>query len=516
MLRSTLALSLGLVACASAPPPDAPPASVPASAAARPATEVKIFALSDFHGWLLPRTTRSNPRFYGGIANIAASIRHRDGGTPETALILDNGDMWTGPVESTFLKGEPVVEAYNALGVAAANVANHEFDFGVEILTTRAAEANFPFLGANVVDRTTGKAPPYLVPYTVVERSGVKVGVVGLSFVGTPETTLAKNVAGLGFEPYVPTLRRVVPEVKAAGAEVVVVLLHDIPTAVHAVVRELKGSLPIDLMVAGQDHRQSLEIIEGVPVLNPGPFGASYGKFVVRYDHAAGKVLGVEPEIVNVTGSVAEPPYPPDPALAAVAASARERTASMSDAKLGELARPMPVGNFASSPMGQLIVDAWLSSLADEADIAMLNHGAIRQPLPAGPVTLGNITSVMPFENNIYLLELTGAHLKSQLAIDHPVVSGLTWTYREGKEGRTVVSAFDASGQPLDDAKNYRVAVLDFMYTGGDGYTFSALDDSPVDTGLSWRDPVIRKLRAAALRNQPLDPHRGPRAKRIR
>jgi 2',3'-cyclic-nucleotide 2'-phosphodiesterase/3'-nucleotidase len=439
----------------------------------------------------------------------------RASASAEKSLILDNGDMWTGPVESTVLRGEPVVAAYNALGIAAANVANHEFDFGMKVLRSRASEADFPFLGANVSDAASGAQPDFLRPWIVEERNGVKVGVIGLSFRGTPKTTLKKHVEGLTFGDYAETLRREVPKMKAAGAEVIAVLLHDVPAVGHALVREVGAALGIHLVVAGQDHRKSEEVIDGVPVVNPGPFGASYARFDVTVDPESRAVRAVEPTIVDVAGRLEAPPHPPVAELAAIAEGARARTQALVSEELGRLAKPLPVGSFSRSPLGHFIVDSWLDALGDAIDFAVLNHGAIRQPLPAGAVSLADITSVMPFENNIYIVELTGAELFEQLAIDHPVVAGFTWSYRDGEGGREVASVVDDGGAPLDEEAVYRVAILDFMYTGGDGYTFAAVDGSPVDTGLSWRDPVVRALTAATERMRAIDPNPGARAREL-
>ena len=97
----------------------------------------------------------------------------------------------------------------------------------MEILRTRTKQASFPFLGANLVDAATRAHPDFVKPWTIVERSGVKVGVIGLCFVDTPKTTQAKYVTGLEFHPYAPVLEKFVPELSRAGAEVIVVLFHD-------------------------------------------------------------------------------------------------------------------------------------------------------------------------------------------------------------------------------------------------------------------------------------------------
>ncbi|MCK6552274.1 bifunctional metallophosphatase/5'-nucleotidase [Myxococcota bacterium] len=477
------------------------------------AARIQVFALSDFHGWLHPLEPRAFAKYYGGIANFGGQLRHKEKATPESSLILDNGDMFTGPTESTFLRGEPVIEAYNALGVAAVNIANHEFDFGLEILRARIAEAKFPFLGANIVEAGTNKPVDFAKPYVIVERQGVKVAIIGLAFADTPKTTFAKHVRGLEFQPYAPTLKRVVPEVRAQGAEVVVVLFHDVVDVIEKTMREV-GDLGIQAIVAGQNHRKEQAVVGGTPIVNPGPFGRSYVRFDIEVDRATRKVSSVKHEIVDITGDVGAPAFPPSPELVAIAESARQRV-KQSGEVLGRLAKPLPVGSFADTPLGHFVVDAWLTALPD-VDVAICNHGALRQPLPSGPVTAGDLISVLPFENNLYVVEITGKQLISQLAIDSPIVGGITWTYKEGKDGaRTVVSVVDRVGKPLDPNKKYRVAINDFMYTGGDGFQFRDLDGAPEDTGMSWRQPVIRLLRQNEAGARKTEPQSSARAKHV-
>lgn len=493
---------------APSPAPEAAPAKDPKTAT------VKVVALSDFHGWLSPLEPNNYSRYFGGIANLAGSLEHRDAVTADNAIIVDNGDMWTGPTESTLLRGESVVEAYNALGVTAANIANHEFDFGKEILRARAAEAKFPFLGANVVRAGTSEHPDFLKPYVIVERDGVKIGVIGLSYVGTPQTTLAKHVADLEFKPYAETLRAVVPKVKAEGAEVIVVLLHDEVKAA-AKVFEDNPDLGVHIVISGQNHRKERTEVAGVPIVNPGPFGRSYVRFDVKVDRESRAVKSVEHEIVDVTGEIGAPPYPPSAKLAAISERARQKAKSLSSEVLGRFAKPLQLGSFANSTLGQFVVDSWLSEFP-EVDVAMLNHGALRQPLPSGPIAMGDIVSALPFENNLLIVTLTGAELKRQLAIDSPIVAGITWSYRERKGRRKVVSVVDRVGKKIRDDEKYTVIILDFMYTGGDGYTFEKLDTAPIDTGISWREPVVRALRLAQSTNRKLSPRSGARARKLR
>ncbi len=515
-----LLAALTAVACGgpqkAGPPPPPPPPSQTLTATVAKAVEpiLEIVGLSDFHGWLLPLEPREFPRYYGGIANIAGMLRHKEGLTATNSLILDNGDMWTGPTESTLLRGESVIQAYNALGVAAANVANHEFDFGTEILRARAAEAKFPLLGANVVRTGTDEHPDFLRPYTIVERMGLKVGIIGLTYIDTPKTTLAKHVEGLEFRPYEETLRKYVPRMRAEGAELIVVLFHDEIGVVEGVIHNV-GDLHITAVIAGQNHRKGTAETDGVPIVNPGPFGRSYVRFDVHFDPATHQVQKVDHEIVDVTGEVGAPLYPPAPELVAIAEAARQKALSLTNENLGRVDHPLQVGTFDQSPLGNFVVDAWLRTIR-QADFAMLNLGALRQPIGSGMISMGDLMSALPFENNLYVVKLTGKQLKAELAIDDPIVGGLSWSYAESGKTRKVISVVDQVGKPIKDGTTYKVAILDFMYTGGDGYTFKDADTAPEDTGLSWREPIMRELRTAESTNRILSPPSTARARKVR
>jgi 5'-nucleotidase / UDP-sugar diphosphatase len=306
-----------------------------------------------------------------------------------------------------------------------------------------------------------------------------------------------------------------VPEMKKNGAEVTIVLLHDILEVAESVVKSVPD-LQIDAVVAGQNHRKGQTLVGRTPIVNPGPFGRSYVRFDISVNRASKKVADVKHEIVDVTGDVGSPAFAPSPALIAVAEAARQRAKNLSGEMLGRLAKPLPQGTFADSPIGHFVVDTWLAALPD-VDVAICNHGALRQPLPSGPVTLGDLLGVMPFENNLYIVKISGKQLKQQLEIDSPVVSGITWSYRNGKDGaRSVVSVVDRMGKPIDDAKKYTVAINDFMYFGGDDFKFKELDGAPEDTGLSWRQPVIRALRLAESSNRKSEPQSTARARLVR
>ena len=171
----------------------------------RRSVTVSLVGTNDLHGHI-----EALPRLGGYLANLRRA-RAQDGGG---VVLVDAGDMFQGTLESNLGEGAAVVRAYNLLGYAAAAVGNHEFDYGPVgpapsprapdddargALKARAAEARFPFLAANLADVASGAPPswPNVRPTTIVQVAGVKVGVIGMTTMATPRTTMAANFAGL-------------------------------------------------------------------------------------------------------------------------------------------------------------------------------------------------------------------------------------------------------------------------------------------------------------------------------
>jgi 2',3'-cyclic-nucleotide 2'-phosphodiesterase (5'-nucleotidase family) len=191
--------------------------SVPAWAA--DVKEVIILSVNDFHGNLLENNHAP------GLAKLAGALRDEQKQAQGKTILLSAGDMFQGEMESNITLGAPVIAGMNALEFAAMCLGNHEFDWGLEALQNRSKEAYFPFLAANIVDGK-GAYLPNVKPYTIVKRNGIKVGIIGLT---TPQTKVAVNpkiVEGLTFLDGVQTVNKLVPELKAKGAEVIVVLAH--------------------------------------------------------------------------------------------------------------------------------------------------------------------------------------------------------------------------------------------------------------------------------------------------
>ncbi len=505
MLVAALA---AVVACTTpgAPPPPAR-STTPASAGA-----LTLFVTTDEHGWLAPLIDPERGEERGGVVRLSDRLTRLEGYAPGPAglarglVLLSTGDMWTGPYESTLLEGAPMVAAMNHLGYAAAAVGNHDFDFGVRKLAEHQAGARFPLLAANLVEAATGELPSWARPFTLVEAGGVTLGVVGLTNVDTPVTSDPRHLTGLTFLPYEETLERWIPRARAAGADEIVVVIHDELALAERLMPTLRKHR-VRVATFGHHHQAGARVDDGgtadldddVSVCNPGAYLRSFCR--VDLTLAGGKLTARTARVVPVVGPVGEAVPSPDATLVDIVTRAEATAQRIGGEVLVEAPRPLRRGP--RGELGQVVVDAWLTALP-WAQVAITNAGGIRQDLAAGPVRVRDIASVLPFNNFLLVVELTGAQLKEALANEESVVGGVRYRYRDAGGRRVVTAITWGDGRPVTDDERVRVVINDFMYRGGDRYSFAQWDEEPEETAVDWREPVLRHLRGLGQHHTPL------------
>jgi len=483
-----------LAACVPVRTPGATPIPVPAAkpqSAAQP-KRLTILYTNDEHGWLAAQKNKDGSSV-GGAAEMLGRWREQEGYTPDGPfLVLSGGDMWTGPAISSWFNGDSAAEVMNLMGYQAAAVGNHEFDFGLDVLARHAKDAKFPFLSANFVKKGTTEPPDFVRPYTVVDVDGIKVGIIGLTTRSTPVTTNPKNVAEFEFLPYADALARTVPEVKAAGADVVIALAHVCSPEMRLLAPQAK-QLGVDVLTAGHCHERIAEDVAGLPLIGGGQYMQSYARLPLEIDAATRQVTAGKPEVIANRSPAGGGPS--DAATAARVAQWQKQT----DAALGEVIGYTKDGLAArSNALLNLITDAWLQAYPT-ADVALNNLGAFRQGIDAGPITLGDIVGVLPFNDQIVDAAVTGAQLKENLDCCDSAIAGIT--YRNGK-------LLLADSMPVDPQKTYHVLINDFMAGGGDRYKFDKQDPNAYFTAIDWRQPVIDALKRLGTREKaPLELH---------
>jgi len=441
---------------------------------------VTIFYTSDEHGYLEPIEKGSDT--LGGAANLLATLRQR-GYDPDGSdtLLLSGGDMWTGPAISTWFQGVSTVQVFNQMGYDAAAVGNHDFDFGQEVLLTNADAAEFPFLTANVTLAGTGDPPEFAQPYVIREVNGMPVAIVGLTTTRTPHIVMPAYVEGLAFGEYADALRRVVPQARAEGAELVVVMAHVCPDALRALA-PVATELSIPLLAGGHCHTLENFEQDGIRIIGAGAHWQAFAQVNITLDTATGEVMSTQAELVPVEYvTAAGNPVTPDAGIESLVAEWKAQVDEALGAGIGYTESGIEIG----WPMYNLLVDAWLWYYP-EADLAIDNLGSYREDIPPGEITRAGIVATWPFENTLVDVQLTGEQVMDNLLCCGGAVAGFTYH----RAGARIIAELD-DGSPLDPQATYHVLVNNFMYTGGDGYLFEVQDPNGYDTGIHWREPVI-------------------------
>jgi 5'-nucleotidase/UDP-sugar diphosphatase len=431
-----------------------------------------ILYTDDEHGWMAGMEAGS------GAAEMIGLWRSLDNyGSNDHLLVLSGGDNWTGPAISTWFNGEGMVEVMNSMDYDASAIGNHEFDFGLDILKARIAEAGFPYLSANLRYKANGQTPIDLgiQPFTLVDAGGLSVGVIGLSTLSTPLTTNPSNLVTFEFIDYAEALRQVIPEVRNAGAKLVVVIAHVCPDELENLARQVKD-LNIPFIGGGHCHQPYSSKANGTVILVGGANLVGYGYVQLSVDPASGATTIQDYGLRKNKGGE------PDPEVAKIIQSWQTRTDAELNKEIGFLQNDIPQG---SQEMQALITETWLIGYPN-ADIAITNLGGLRDRLPAGSLTLADIVSMLPFDNYLVEVKLTGKQVEKVLSSTSrtPAIGGV---HRSGSQW-----ILNKTGQPLQVEETYSVLVNDFMYAGGDGYTLLAqYDPNAYNTGIDWRQPVI-------------------------
>ncbi len=411
-----------------------------------------------------------------------------------TTLVLGTGDHWNGPALSSFFLGEPTASVMARMGYAASALGNHELDYGREQFLKNADIGQFPFLAANlkVKDASLAKGME-VAPFKVFDRKGVKVGVVGLTSPKTVTASMAGRAEGLDLVGTEEALASAIPEARKAGAEVVVVLADMCPTELQPTL-EKHPEWKLAVVAGGGRCPAPIDTKVGdTRVVSLGRGLEQYLRARITVDPskpAGERVTGIETAKVDVAGPGSGKP---DEELVKAIGEAQTQL----DAKLGDQIGFTKKGIKQGTPeMARWVGGAMRDGTG--ADAVVINRKGIRQDLPAGPITVGSVYSVLPYENSLMLVKVKGADLVNQLSNPEALISGFT-AAGKGKFK-------DAKGKALDPKKEYTVATVEYLYFGGDGFEFEKLDPEPKETGMAWQTPVIewtRKL--ASTEAKPLE-----------
>ncbi len=449
-------------------------------------------------------------------------IRSRE----KPVFLFDTGDMFTGML-SNLTRGEALMEMMRAMAYDAMAIGNHEFDYGAENFLRQMNGVPFPVLGANIFYKGTDH--PYSRPYVILEKEGVRLGVIGIIGEDARSVALPSGITNLDFRDPVPIVRALVADLRDR-VDLVVVLAHQGKTgpmqtdaeARHEVQRDfdedvrLCGEVPgIDVFVGGHAHRgieaPFVHPVTGTRIVQTYGYGTRLGYLKLRLEGR--RVASHQGELLKVWTNE----NPPDAGLARRIEAYRKQYEKQIGQVLGRSKARLVRDYRAESSLGDFVADVMRE--ATGAAVAVQNAGGLRADIPEGEVTNGHVLDALPFLNTVVEVDLTGAQLREileqGLTLERGLIqtSGLRGTYDLSRPaGRRLVS-IEVAGAPLADARVYRVATNSFVAEGGDLYT-TFLRTTPRDSARSLADVVMDAFRKAGEVSPPRGGRFAPVARR--
>ena len=454
---------------------------------------------------------------FGGSARLATAIadaRARAG----NSILVDGGDQFQGTLFYTYYKGKLTAEMMNRLGYDAMTVGNHEFDDGPEVLRGFMDALKFPVLMSNADVSREELLAGVLQKSTVIEVGGEKLGLIGL----TPQDTdeLASPGPNVVFTDPVNAVQGEVDRLTAEGVNKIVVLSHSGFGVDRHVAKNTTG---IDVIVGGHSNTWLTNrtgegdgpyptMVNGVAIVQAYAYGKFLGELNVTFDDA-GNVTEAVGEPVIMDASVTEDAE----VVARIAEAAgpldeiRNRVVAMTEVEIGG---DRSVCRAVECSMGNLIADAMLERVKEQGiQIAIQNGGGIRASIDAGEVTMGEVLTVLPFQNTLSTFQVTGAVVIEALengvsqveegAGRFPQVAGMTFAFDASAPAGSRISDVTVGGAPIEMDKVYGVVSNNYVRTGGDGYKMFINAENAYDFGPDLADVTAEYLAA----NAPYQPY---------
>jgi len=502
--------------------------------------ELNILHINDFHSRIesinkfdstCSAEEKGKNECFGGAARLLTAINQtrdalKTGG--KNVLLLNAGDNFQGSLFYTTYKGTVEAEMLNAMKFDAMTVGNHEFDDSEDGLAGFLDKVQFPVVTANVVATAASKIGDRVKPSIVLEVGGQKIGIVGAVANDTaelatpgPNITIAEDVAKISEQ---------VQKLKQDGVDKIIALTH------VGYPRDLEfiAKIPdVDVVVGGHSHTllsNTDQKAEGpyptlvdnpggykVPVVQAGQYSKYLGDLKVVFDdNGVVKESKGDPILVDSSFKPDEATLKRIDELKAPIEALKAKVVGTSE---GPIEGDRKICRVKECSMGNLVADATLARVKDQGvTIAFANSGGLRSSIDGGDVSMGEVLTVLPFQNTVATFQLKGEDIRAALEngvsqIDDGAgrfmqVSGMKYSFDRSKPaGSRVVSVEVKEGDafvPLDPTKTYIVAANNYVRTGGDGFkVFATKAINAYDFGPNLEEAVAAYITA----NSPYKPY---------
>ncbi len=475
--------------------------------AQNPIKRIYVFFTNDIYGQIGEQKARFlNPNFppvLGGGASAATvinKIRHQAAQNGDVVLLLDAGDILSDRSDLVRnSKGKAIIDYMNEIGYDAFAPGIIDFDVMGKAFLNLAPLARFPFVSANLTADDSIPLPQNLKPFVILEKQGIKIGILGITSQATEFIDDAEKIRGLHFLKERDAAQRTVDYLREQKCDLVIALsnlglpydaqeyypiIQDMERQ-KIVKRSFLNSMElahfvkgIDLIFSSHGRRGYREPWED-PLTHTLCFqnyssGGNLGVVVLKMDASDKALIGYE--FLSRDGSLlllTEDEFWPDAQMAAFIDSLQVAYHTNPKEIIGYTLVTLARSSQGESPLGDLMADAMLE--ASGADFAFNNYNSMRQTIPIGPITRQDIIDAFPFANKITVVKVTGALLKN--LIERSVVGSYMGVAIAGGKvvydpkrpnGKRVVQFF-VQGKPLDAQKTYRVAVSEYLAEGNSG-----------------------------------------------
>jgi len=423
---------------------------------------------NDLHGYTASRKKPDEEGIIGGLARVAGEIETLKAKNPDNSVVLDGGDIFDGGFYSRFSQGEAVSRSYAQIGYDAVALGNHDVSWGADKVAQIAEDTNADFLAANVLDESPGGKLGFLKPYKVIERGGVKIGILGLT---TPMTALSSPQKGImEVENAADTASHYIRKMKSdEGVDMVVVLSHlgyeeDVNLA-----GKVKG---IDVIVGAHSHTVMKDAgkVNGTVIVQAGSEGKYVGDLEISFSPEEKKVLSYKENLVPITDEIK-----PDRAAEAVMSPFVEKYRPLKDKVLGHTDEPLVQSDMKRTNLHRIFIDAQKM----DSDLAVASAFSVRRGMDKGDITFGKLFQMYPFDNELLQVKVKGADvlkfLEGGLSYSTgeqdsaTLVSGLTYRFNPAlEEGHRITSVtFDGKKISVDEFGKKTLTVSMDNYTHG-------------------------------------------------
>ncbi len=477
-----------------------------------------ILHTNDFHDRFEPISAYDGPcapednttgDCFGGTARLVTALEEARTANANTILV-DGGDQFQGTLFYTQYKGTMTAEFMNKLGYDAMTVGNHEFDDGPEVLSAFVDAVDFPILMSNADLSGEAMLADKIAKSTIIEKGGEKIGLIGLTPVNTPE--LASPGPNITFTQPADAVQAEVDKLTAEGVNKIIVLSHSGFGVDQDVAANTTG---VDVIVGGHDNTllgdmegakgKYPTMVNDTAIVQAYAYGKYLGELNVTFDDD-GVITEASGQPVLMDGQVVED-QPTLDRISELAAPLEE----IRNEVIGETAEAIEGNRDVCRAMecsgGNLIADAMLARTQDQGiQVAIANSGGIRASIDAGEVTMGEVLTVLPFQNTLSTFEVPGQVLLDALENGvseisegggrFPQVAGITFAVDQNAEVGSRVSDVMVGDALIDPAATYGVVSNNFVRNGGDGYKMFTDAANAYDFGPDLADVVAEYIAA--------------------